>query len=87
MQAEVERPAQARHSVARVGVALALALAVAFAFNPALPLEWAYDAPLPDGATLWLIEVAQSYRATAERLGLDALNLWAEAQIDALRHR
>lgn len=73
-------------SVARAGGALALALIVAFLLNPALPLEWAYDAELPEALSLWLIDAAQAYRSLAEHLGLDTLNQWAEARIEALRY-
>lgn len=59
------------HSIRASGGALLLAGAVALALNPATPLAWAFDAPLPEWAAFPAMDAGTWFEGLGLSLGLD----------------
>ena len=80
-------PAPPRHTILQGAGALAIAALIALALNPEVPLNWALDAPLPEGPTLAAIRAGEWMADAGMALGLDAPGMAIRAAVDRLSGR
>jgi hypothetical protein len=80
-------PAPPRHTLPQGFAALLIAALVALVLNPETPLNWALDAPLPEGPTLAAIRAGEWIADAGHFLGLDRPGETLRAAMDHLSGR